>query len=188
MIYTASIICSLPFSMAAEPAQKTLWSGAAAFGELHNSEMLWEALERTDLANVWNGMAGVLYWICTVDAAAARTPTVLTLSQRDRYCKPCKFRVQQCLTMFSMRVIVVLIFKHPIPSCHRRRGSSEYRSSLEYTAEDCEYPTRPLKLRVGFVNGHANTHKSARSNPRKEYIYHDDRPERATYLKSQADC
>jgi hypothetical protein len=114
MIYMASIVCSLPFSRAAEPAQNPLWSGAAASGELHNSKMLWEALERTDLTNVWNGMAGVLYWIGTVGAAAARTPTVLTLSQRDQYCKPCKFRVRQCLTMFSMRAMVVLIYKHPI--------------------------------------------------------------------------
>jgi hypothetical protein len=121
MIYTASIIHRSPFSVVADPSCNPFDAKAGAskepeYGQVslanHLSEELMWALDRTDLANVWSGMAGVLYWVCTVGAAAARTPT---LSPRPQYRRPCSFRIRQCLTMYSMRALVVLVFKHPIP-------------------------------------------------------------------------
>ncbi|KAF7679592.1 hypothetical protein GT037_003340 [Alternaria burnsii] len=124
MIYTASIVCRLPLSIAAHPSQNLLWAAAESLREPHDrqilltthlSELLLQALERTDLANVWNGMAGVLYWITTVGAAAARTTVIPTMLQRPLYSKPCKPRVRQCLAMYSMRTFVLLGFKHQMP-------------------------------------------------------------------------
>jgi hypothetical protein len=124
MIYTASIVCSLPFSIAAYSSHNLLWAEAESLREPHDrqivltthlSELLLQVLERTDLANMWNGMAGVLYWITTVGAAAARTPTIPTILQRPLYSNPCKPRVRQCLAMYSMRSYVLLGLKHQMP-------------------------------------------------------------------------
>jgi hypothetical protein len=40
-------------------------------------DKLYEALKNTYLANVWKDMAGVLYWVCAVGAAATRTSVML---------------------------------------------------------------------------------------------------------------
>lgn len=124
MIYTASIVCSLPLSIAAYSSHNLLWAEAESLREPHDrqivltthlSELLLQVLERTDLANMWNGMAGVLYWITTVGAAAARTPTISTILLRPLYSNPCKLRVRQCLAMYSMRSYVLLGLKHQMP-------------------------------------------------------------------------
>ena len=123
-IYTASIVRCLPFSMAAATSRYPFCVRPGALIEPHSSltsltthicEELMRTLERTDLANVWNGMAGVLYWICTVGAAAARSPRFLNPSHRLPYDTTCNFRVRQCLTLFSVRAQLILVFKHPIP-------------------------------------------------------------------------
>ena len=123
-IYTTSIVRRLPFSVAATSSRYPFCVQAGALNEPYSSQIaltthiceeLMQTLERTDLANVWNDMVGVLYWICTVGAAAARSPRLSGLSQRLPYSTTCKFRVRQCLTMFSVRAHVILIFNHPIP-------------------------------------------------------------------------
>jgi len=123
-IYTTSIVHRLSFSIAAIFSRYQFCVQTGSLNEPHSSQILltthiceelMQTLERTDLANVWNGMAGVLYWICTVGAAAARSPHLSDLSQRLPYSTTCKFRVRQCLTMFSSRAQFILVFKHPIP-------------------------------------------------------------------------
>ena len=123
-IYTTSIVRRLSFSVAAMSSRYPFCVQTGALNEPHGSQIsltthiceeLLQTLERTDLANVWNGMVGVLYWICTVGAAAARSPRLSGLSQRLPYSTTCKFRIRQCLTMFSVRAHIILIFNHPIP-------------------------------------------------------------------------
>lgn len=123
-IYTTSIVRCQPLSMAAATSHYPFCVRPGALNEPHSSltsltthicEELMRTLERTDLANVWNGMAGVLYWICTVGAAAARSPRILNPSHRLPYDTTCNFRVRQCLTLFSVRAQLILVFKHPIP-------------------------------------------------------------------------
>lgn len=123
-IYTTSVVRCLPFSITAMSSRYPFCVQTGALNEPHSSQIsltthiceeLMQTLERTDLANVWNGMAGVLYWICTIGAAAARSPGLSDMSQQVPYSTTCKFRVRQCLTMFSVRAQLILVFKHPIP-------------------------------------------------------------------------
>lgn len=123
LIYTTAIIQKVPFSAAADSIQDP------AFFESHSTTMfegnavaprltaaLYEALIRTDIASIWNNMSGVLYWVCAVGAAAARTATTVNMSQKSRYRDEAyAVWVRRCLIMTSTRTVIVLIFQHPTP-------------------------------------------------------------------------
>jgi hypothetical protein len=125
LIYAASIILRLPFSVTADPSRNPLVSepetlnnpiGGAHLLATRLSEALYEVLERTDLANLWSDMSGVLYWVCAVGAAAARAPAAINISQQAQFRSDAyTVWVRRCLTMHSMRTMMVLIFEHPIP-------------------------------------------------------------------------
>jgi hypothetical protein len=71
-VYEACRIVAIIYAQATveqEPFSKTAM--VPLIDKLH------EALKNTDLANVWNDMAGVPYWVCAVGAAAAQTTVVL---------------------------------------------------------------------------------------------------------------
>ncbi|KAF1835243.1 hypothetical protein BDW02DRAFT_496370 [Decorospora gaudefroyi] len=116
LIFTASMVQRLPFSTTADPSRNVLvpesisMNHDAPFPTTRLSETLYEVLQRTDLDNVWNDMSGVLYWVTAVGAAAARAIDVAP-GPELRYA----VWVRRCLTMFSMRVMTVLMFEHPVP-------------------------------------------------------------------------
>lgn len=125
LIYTGSVIQRVNFSVAAHPANNPLVSST----EIHNhprpdksintfrlTSALLEVLKRTDIDNVWSDMAGVLYWISAVGAAAARTSIPMnaepnTLSNDESY----MVWVRRCLTLYATRTMIVLVFQHPMP-------------------------------------------------------------------------
>jgi hypothetical protein len=123
LIYTTAIIQNVPFSVAADSFQdpailgshpSTMLGGYPAAPRL--TEALYEALIRTDVASIWNNMSGVLYWVCAVGAAAARTATTVNMSQMSRYREEAyAVWVRRCLIMTSTRTVIVLIFQHPMP-------------------------------------------------------------------------
>jgi hypothetical protein len=81
-------------------------------------DQLHEALKNTDLANVWNDMAGVLYWVCAVGAAAARRPIVLESDLQLGRGPIQDLRtvwIRRCLIMNAMRTTVILVSQHPTP-------------------------------------------------------------------------
>ncbi|RMZ67192.1 tachykinin family [Pyrenophora seminiperda CCB06] len=122
LIYAASIIFRLPFSVTADPRQNPLATESELFGSADAgrslgttrlSDVLYEVLIRTDLDNVWGNMCGVLYWVCMVGAVAARSPDTVNV---QRVCTEAKaMRIRRCLILTSLRVMVVLIFHHPMP-------------------------------------------------------------------------
>jgi hypothetical protein len=119
LIYTIAIIERVPFSVA---VRSSIFSNISGSGSVANSaathqslaispvEALFEALKRTDVSNVWRDMAGVLYWVCAVGAAAARTPTALDPVHQSQ-----QVWVRQCLVMHGARTLIILLFQHPMP-------------------------------------------------------------------------
>jgi hypothetical protein len=125
LIYTASIVLRLPFSVTADPNRNPLVSESEASSNPDNgahllftrlSEALYEILERTDLANLWSDMSRVLYWVCAVGAAAARAPAATNILPQPHFRSVAyTIWVRRCLTMYSMRVMTVLVFQHLVP-------------------------------------------------------------------------
>jgi hypothetical protein len=122
LIYAAAIIMRVPFSVAADPCGNRMLFDTDAPKNLNSAghktlaELLYEVLKLTDMANVWNDMAGVLYWVSAVGAAAARTPATLDMSQRLRYRDEAySVWVRRCHIMTSTRTMIVLVFQHPRP-------------------------------------------------------------------------
>jgi hypothetical protein len=122
MIYTAAIIMRVPFSVAADPCCNRLLfdtdapKNLTSAGRTPLAELLYEVLKLTDMANVWNDMGGVLYWVSAVGAAAARTPATLDMSQLPRSRDEAySVWVRRCHIMTSARTMIVLVFQHPRP-------------------------------------------------------------------------
>lgn len=125
IIYTSAIIMRIPFSVASEPGRSIILSDSASLtnslagGHLLSTrltEALYEVLERSNMESVWGDMSGVLYWICMVGAAAARTPASIAMTQAPRSRSEAYATwVRRCLIMFATRTMILLIFKHPIP-------------------------------------------------------------------------
>lgn len=123
LIYTASIIMRVPFSIAADPARNPLLSAIRSFSRsrvgghtVRLNDALYEVVQRTDTANLWDNLSGVLYWVTAVGAAASRTPlTVKMMNQPSFREESYMVWVRRCLIMFSTRTMIVLIFQHPIP-------------------------------------------------------------------------
>ncbi|KAL5121529.1 hypothetical protein ACEQ8H_000601 [Pleosporales sp. CAS-2024a] len=64
-------------------------------------EELLEALVKTNLPNVWSDMIGVLYWVCTVGAIAARGQ------------ESCPFWVRRSLNMHAARAVLIQATDYP---------------------------------------------------------------------------
>ncbi|EAT91356.2 hypothetical protein SNOG_01707 [Parastagonospora nodorum SN15] len=83
-------------------------------------EQLFEALQKTDLAGIWQDMAGVLYWVCVVGAAAAHT---LAAAAANNASPSMEYNPQQSypvwvrrnLDMHAFRTMAILVPQHPTP-------------------------------------------------------------------------
>jgi hypothetical protein len=125
IIYASAIIMRVPFSVAAEPGRSIIMSDAAFLTNFlaadrllstRLTEALYEVLERSNTSTIWGDMSGVLYWVCCVGAAAARTPTSINISQTPRSRSEAYATwVRRCLIMYGTRVLIILIFQHPLP-------------------------------------------------------------------------
>ncbi|KAF1844844.1 uncharacterized protein K460DRAFT_405124 [Cucurbitaria berberidis CBS 394.84] len=125
LIYTTSIIMRVPFSVAADPCQNLVFSDSRALANaqagghmlpIRLTEALYEVMERTDTSNIWDDMSGVLYWVCSVGAAAARTPASINMAQQSRFLSHgYAVWIRRSLIMFSTRAMIVLVFQHPLP-------------------------------------------------------------------------
>ncbi|KAF2826332.1 hypothetical protein CC86DRAFT_382389 [Ophiobolus disseminans] len=117
LIYTTAIIMHVPFSVAAHSyASVTRWSTKGHPITATLTEALYEALQRTDVVNIWNNMAGVLYWVCSVGAAGARRPEAIETVQRfDSREEASLIWARRCLIMHATRTMVILVFQHPVP-------------------------------------------------------------------------
>jgi hypothetical protein len=79
---------------------------------------LYEALEHTDLDNIWGDMAGVLYWVCAVGTTAARTSFALgklrhTVPSQGQRGDP--MWVRRSLGKHAARTMGILVPQHPTP-------------------------------------------------------------------------
>ena len=125
LIYAASIIQRLPFSVTADPRYNTLVAEleVSSYSDAGLrpyttclSDALYAVLERTDIANAWGNMTGVLYWVSTVGAMAARSPTTTHRTQQPKLCDETRaVWVRRCLTIFSIRSATKIVFDHPKP-------------------------------------------------------------------------
>ncbi|KAH7073642.1 hypothetical protein BKA63DRAFT_491628 [Paraphoma chrysanthemicola] len=125
LIYTTAIIMRVPFSVAADlshhhdipiDAGPPTNSNIAYLPTTRPTEALYEALGRTDVANLWNNMSGVLYWVCVVGAAAARSPATIDMTAKTRLHDDAHaVWIRRCLIMLSTRTMIVLVFQHPQP-------------------------------------------------------------------------
>lgn len=122
LIYAASIILRLPISDTADPCQNPLVAESEASYRLEPgasllntrlSEALFNALQHTPVADLWDNMSGVFYWVSTVGAAAARSPAVIYetpqwQSREEKWSR-------RCLVNFSTRAMIKLVFDHSKP-------------------------------------------------------------------------
>ena len=125
IIYTSAMILRVPFSEAASPGRSPILADMASFtnssagGHLLSTRLahaLYETLERTNLAESWGSMGGVLYWVAAVGAAAARTPISITMTRTPRSrSEAYDVWVRRCLIMVATRAVVLLLFEYPIP-------------------------------------------------------------------------
>lgn len=110
IIYTTAIDNCVPFSIAVNYVSPTTHS-------VDPTELLLGALERTDVAGVWRNMAGVLYWVCAIGAAAARTTaTTNTEDEPNNDSRTREIWVRRCLTMHATRTMIILALEHPVPT------------------------------------------------------------------------
>lgn len=121
LIYAAAIIMQVPFSVAADRSCNRMLFDPDHSNPNHGGhtplvELLYEVSKLTDISNVWNDMAGVLYWVSAVGAAASRTPATLDMSQLPRFRDEAySVWVRRCHIMTSARTMIVLVFQHPRP-------------------------------------------------------------------------
>jgi hypothetical protein len=123
IIYAEAIVEETPFSKVGDPNYfRGSFNSGLRTTETRSTrrsrttslvEKLYEALRRTDLANVWNDMAGVLYWVCAVGAAAARTPSAELQSRDHQSAHP--ISVRRFLHMNAARTMMILVSGHPTP-------------------------------------------------------------------------
>ncbi|KAF2024728.1 hypothetical protein EK21DRAFT_78108, partial [Setomelanomma holmii] len=124
LIYMTAIIMRVPFSVAATlnthhyipTDSESEHQIDEAYSTARLTRSLFEVLKRTDQANLWDNMSGVLYWVSAVGAAAARTAATMDMTQRARFRdEEYSVWVRRCLIMSSTRTMIVLIFRHPTP-------------------------------------------------------------------------
>ncbi|KAF2202764.1 hypothetical protein GQ43DRAFT_301310 [Delitschia confertaspora ATCC 74209] len=122
LIYTTAIVFRIPFYIAADRVRASvLYRPFPAIYPFDHeaprlTEILYQTLEKTNLNDIWKSMAGVLYWITAVGAAAARTPQTLKITHALQ-CRGDAYAiwVRRCLIMFSARTMIILLFDHPRP-------------------------------------------------------------------------
>jgi len=80
-------------------------------------EQLFETLQKTDLAGIWQDMAGVLYWVCVVGAAAAHTLTATNIASQAMEYPEHSYPVwvRRNLDMHAFRTMAILVPQHPTP-------------------------------------------------------------------------
>jgi len=116
LIYTSAIIRRVPFSVAAQIDLPPAEDQDGHLGRSRLVEALYKALQRTDLSNVWQNMAGVLYWVCSIGAAAARPSAASNApGQSGSGTEVNEMWIRRCLAMHATRTMVILIFRHPVP-------------------------------------------------------------------------
>ncbi|KAF2016776.1 hypothetical protein BU24DRAFT_409847 [Aaosphaeria arxii CBS 175.79] len=118
IIYASAIISRVPFSQAADPGRAIVLSNAnmAANGHLMHrrlTEALYEVVERSNMESIWGNMAGTLYWVTAVGAAAGRTRLTINIAQTPSRTQAYAAWIRRCLIMFATRVMLLLIFEHP---------------------------------------------------------------------------
>jgi len=114
LIYTTAIDMSVPFSVAAthvsSVGQRTTQVPTTHYV---STELLLGALGRTDIANLWKYMSGVLYWVCAV---GARTSATINIGrQPSNLAQIREIWVRRCLIMHATRTMIVLVLEHPAP-------------------------------------------------------------------------
>lgn len=124
IIYTGAILSRISFSISAEPSFNPIlsdpvyMSNSLAGGHLYSrplTEALFEALTKSDTTNIWDDMSGVLYWVASVGAAAARTPSTINMSSTPKSRNHAHaIRIRRCLIMHATRPLLLLVFQHPI--------------------------------------------------------------------------
>jgi hypothetical protein len=124
IIYTGAILSRISFSISAEPSFNPIlsdpvyMSNSLAGGHLYSrplTEALFEALTRSDTTNIWDDMSGVLYWVASVGAAAARTPSTINMSSTPKSRNHAHaIWIRRCLIMHATRPLLLLVFQHPI--------------------------------------------------------------------------
>jgi hypothetical protein len=125
IIYTGAILSHIPFSVSAEPSRNLILSdpvymkNCLAGGHLYSrplTEALFEALTKSDTTSIWGDLSGVLYWVASVGAAAARTPATINMSQTPKSRSHAHaIWIRRCLIMHATRPLLLLVFQHPIP-------------------------------------------------------------------------
>lgn len=116
LIYSAALMGKVPFSATgASVSNLGLRDPARATPQAALVDILFETLRLSDTHNLWDDMAGVLYWISTVGAAAARVAetTILSDTKLQSLAEERAIWIQRCLTMYSNRTMIVLIFQQP---------------------------------------------------------------------------
>ena len=125
LIYTASIILRVPFSMAADPVVNAdvfntsfdhLPEASESQPLQHLSTILCETLGRCGTVHAWGNMAGVYYWICLVGAVAARTRGSTDAVMVDwLQGGEDRLRSRRCFVMNAIQAMMVLILHHDVP-------------------------------------------------------------------------
>jgi hypothetical protein len=128
LMYTRAIVDLEPFSTIGNPDYSNGSLDHACWPSTDHSppqsymrslpEQLFEAVRRTDHANIWGDMAGVFYWVCAVGAAAARTPAGIDNTLQSMTCNRAQSYpvwVRRSLAMHATRTMVLLVAVHPTP-------------------------------------------------------------------------
>jgi hypothetical protein len=131
LIYTAAIVGRVPFSVAGGSPTSALRDPAQPNTQSHLVESLYETLEHCDMFDVWDDMAGVLYWTSSVGAAAARAPLTTISPHAQTQQVAYRIWVQRCLTMYSVRTMIVVIFQHPSAIIHAQKALLKVQRLLD---------------------------------------------------------
>jgi hypothetical protein len=124
LLYAAAIVQRVHFSTCMHNHHDLVSNGLIpATAHANLVEQLFGALQLCDTHRVWGSMAGVLYWITSVGAAAARVP------QADRTSH--QARIQRYLTMYSVRTMILLIFEYPASILQAQKTLLQVQSRLE---------------------------------------------------------
>jgi hypothetical protein len=111
LIYTIAIIGMVPFSTAVFPAGQFIQTRSGT--QLRLVEDLYAALQQCNMDDAWGDMGGVLYWVTSVGAAAARVDPSHGLSVAHHPDVPHQVRVFRTLNLYSVQALVVLVFQFP---------------------------------------------------------------------------
>lgn len=130
IIYVTAIKMRVPLSVAAASGPSLVLENerppirsAHGSGDESDSQsqslvkLLYEVLERSNTEEIWGDMAGVLYWVSLIGAAASRNAVSLNMSMEPTRPREEAYStwVRRCFIMFATRAMIILIFQHPLP-------------------------------------------------------------------------